>query len=42
VSLVQTEEKSAFGSALATTSSGDLLVGASDVVYVVPGAAFGL
>lgn len=43
VSLVQTEEASAFGSAV-TTSGGHLLLGASDAdaVYVVPATAFGL
>jgi len=43
-SLVQTEETSAFGSALTTTSGANLLVGArdSEAVYVVPATAFGL
>jgi hypothetical protein len=42
VSLVQTEQASAFGSDVTTTSTGDVLVGASDAVFLVPGTAFGL
>jgi hypothetical protein len=44
VSLVQTEETSAFGSALTTMGGTSLVVGASDsdAAYLVPATAFGL
>jgi hypothetical protein len=43
VSVVQTEEASAFGSALATTNGTSVVVGApaSDAVFLLPATAFG-